>query len=134
MKRRMLDTDILSLFLRRDPTVTANANAYRVHFKQLTISIINEYEIRRGLEYKGATAQRAQFEALLNHTEILGFSQSACQIAASIYAQLRHAGTPLRDADILIAAIALSEDCVLVTNNERHFNRIPGLQIENWAL
>jgi predicted nucleic acid-binding protein len=99
--------------------VIANANAYRSHFKQLTISIISEYEILRGLEYKGATTQLAQFETFLNDNEVLGFSQDACQIAARIYAFLRRAGTPISDADILIAAIALANDCVLVTNNVR---------------
>ncbi|MCH8291941.1 type II toxin-antitoxin system VapC family toxin [Candidatus Poribacteria bacterium] len=132
MKRRMLDTDTLSLFLRKEKTVIANANAYHAHFKKLTISIISEYEIRRGLEYKGATTQQAQFETFLNDSEVLDFSKNACQIAAHIYAQLRHAGTLISDADILIAAITLVNDCVLVTNNEKHFNQILGLTIENW--
>jgi tRNA(fMet)-specific endonuclease VapC len=35
--------------------------------------------------------------------------------------------------DLWIAAHALAEDFVLVTNNEREFGRIPGLNIENWA-
>jgi predicted nucleic acid-binding protein len=36
------------------------------------------------------------------------------------------------DADILIAATAIVADCALVTNNERHFNRIQDLRVENW--
>lgn len=36
------------------------------------------------------------------------------------------------DIDLLIAGIAIENDMILVTNNERHFGRIPGLKIENW--
>lgn len=128
----MLDTDTLSLFLRKDSAVVANANAYRTHFKRLTISIESEYEVRRGLLYKGATTQLAQFETFLPNTEVLDFSKKACEIAAHIYASLRRAGTLISDADILIAAIAAVNDCVLVTNNEKHFSWISGLQAENW--
>jgi tRNA(fMet)-specific endonuclease VapC len=38
------------------------------------------------------------------------------------------------DADIMIAAVALSNNLILVTNNEKHFNRIPDLNIENWLI
>nr|WP_256528492.1 hypothetical protein [Limnofasciculus baicalensis] len=38
----------------------------------------------------------------------------------------------MADFNLLIASIALTEGCVLITNNIRHYDRIPGLQIENW--
>jgi len=45
---------------------------------------------------------------------------------------LKKGGVLIEDADILIASIALVEDLVLVTDNIRHFERIKGLEIENW--
>ncbi len=41
-------------------------------------------------------------------------------------------GNLVPDADILIAGIALTGDYVLVTQNVKHFRRIPGLNVENW--
>jgi tRNA(fMet)-specific endonuclease VapC len=63
---------------------------------------------------------------------VLDLSSEACKIAARLYADLRQMGELLPDADIFIAAIALANDCVVVTNNERHFQRISGLSVENW--
>ncbi|MEX2444192.1 MAG: PIN domain-containing protein [Alkalispirochaeta sp.] len=48
-------------------------------------------------------------------------------------ADLQIAGTPLDDMDLLIAATALSHNLTLVTNNEKHFSRVPGLLVVNWA-
>jgi tRNA(fMet)-specific endonuclease VapC len=45
---------------------------------------------------------------------------------------LHRRGALIGDADILIAATALVEGLVLLTNNERHFGRVAGLQIANW--
>lgn len=51
----------------------------------------------------------------------------------TIRAALERQGTPIGPFDTLIAAHALSLDVVLVTNNEREFRRVPGLEIANWA-
>ena len=45
---------------------------------------------------------------------------------------LEKAGTPIGDMDMFIAATALEEDLIVVTGNVDHFNRIPGLKVENW--
>lgn len=52
--------------------------------------------------------------------------------AAEIYAELRETGHLITDADILVAAIAITNQLTLVTNNIAHFSRINGLNIENW--
>jgi tRNA(fMet)-specific endonuclease VapC len=52
--------------------------------------------------------------------------------AATIYADLHQRGTLIGDANILIAATSLEHGLVVVTNNERHYRRIAGIQLENW--
>jgi tRNA(fMet)-specific endonuclease VapC len=47
-------------------------------------------------------------------------------------AELRRRGEPIGDADVLIAASALVHGLTVVTNNEGHFRRISGLDVENW--
>lgn len=51
-----------------------------------------------------------------------------------VKAHLLKGGKPVEDFDVAIAAHALVEDAILATDNVRHFERIPGLQFENWLL
>jgi len=52
---------------------------------------------------------------------------------ARLRARLERQGTSIGDYDVLIVAQALAWDLVLVTNNVNEFERVPGLQIENWV-
>jgi predicted nucleic acid-binding protein len=61
------------------------------------------------------------------------FTTTAAQHYGDLRIHLERQGAPIGSLDLLIAAHALSFDCILVTNNEREFSRIPDLQIENWA-
>ncbi len=51
----------------------------------------------------------------------------------SLKAQLEQGGNRLDDFDLVIAATAITIGYRLVTNNEKHFSRIEGLEIENWS-
>jgi tRNA(fMet)-specific endonuclease VapC len=62
----------------------------------------------------------------------LPFDDDAAAIAGQVRAQLDVAGTPIGSNDLLIAAIALSNDLTLVTHNTREFGRINGLNYEDW--
>ena len=53
---------------------------------------------------------------------------------AQIRAALDRAGTPIGGMDLMIAAHALAEDSVVITNNAREFHRVPGLAVEAWML
>ena len=57
----------------------------------------------------------------------------AAQEYGKVRVYLEKQGTPIGSMDMLIAAHALSLNCILVTNNESEFRRIPALKIENWA-
>jgi len=52
---------------------------------------------------------------------------------ADLKVGLQQKGNGIADFDLIIAATALSINYILVTDNEKHFSRIPSLQIENWA-
>ncbi len=101
-------------------------------YPQLAISIITRYEILRGLKAKGAIAQLEKFEVLCASLQVLPLTDGAIVLAADIYADLYGRGQLIGDADILIAATAIENGCILVTNNENHHNRIARLSIENW--
>jgi tRNA(fMet)-specific endonuclease VapC len=62
----------------------------------------------------------------------LPFDDAAAEIAGSLRAQLAARGMPIGPYDLQIAAIALANQCTLVTHNLGEFGRIPNLSIEDW--
>ena len=52
---------------------------------------------------------------------------------ASLRRDLEHQGIPIGGMDLMIAAHALAENVVLVTDNLREFKRVPNLRLENWV-
>jgi tRNA(fMet)-specific endonuclease VapC len=69
---------------------------------------------------------------LLPNLAVLPFDSPAARHYGELRAELEHAGTPIGDADMRIAAIARANDLTVVTNNTRHFERVAGLPVENW--
>ena len=84
----ILDTDILSALMRKNPHVIAKARGYLGQYGQFTISIIIRYEILRGLRAKGAAQQEARFELLCERNEVLSITDEVIVQAAAIYADL----------------------------------------------
>ncbi len=131
--KALLDTDILSFLRKKHPVVLGHAQTYLMMHHYYTFSIITRYEILCGLTAKGATSQLKTFDLFCLNSFILPITDTIVGRAAKIYATLKQSGALIGDADILIAASALEYELVLVTNNERHFNRIPDIQIHNWT-
>jgi tRNA(fMet)-specific endonuclease VapC len=113
----LIDTDILSLLMRRNPAVVANAGLYLAEHKRFSISVITRYEILRGLTVKGAGKQATAFEDFCAQNEVAPISDDVVFRAAEIYADLYQRGELIGDADILIAASALVRGYGLATNN-----------------
>ena len=130
----LLDTDILSAVMRREPAAILRAQRYLTVHSQFTISLITRYEILRGLKAKNAVAQLEKFEILCASIQVLPLTDAIIVRAADIYADLYQRGELIGDADILIAATALEHDLILSTNNENHHNRIEGIRIDNWLV
>lgn len=129
----LLDTDTLSAVLAGKLAVREHALAYlQAHAYRFTFSVITRYEVLKGLHAKGATAQVARFEEFCAAHDVRALSDVAISRAAEVYADLHKRGVLIGDADILIAATALVHGLEVVTNNGRHFRRIPGLTVSNW--
>ena len=129
----ILDTDILSLLMRKNSSVLAKAADYLAQHGNFTISIITRYEILRGLKAKGAEQQASRFEDFCAKNRVLPITDAVVLRAADIYAELYKRGELIGDADILIAASALEYGFSIVTNNQEHFKRIKTLEVLNWA-
>jgi tRNA(fMet)-specific endonuclease VapC len=129
----LVDTDTLSEVIKgRDLEVERRAGEYLASYKRFTFSIITRYEILRGLKAKGATRQLSAFEDRCRKSTVLPLTDEIVVRAAEIYADLHRQGQLISDADILIAATALTHNLILVTENPDHFSRVTGLRIESW--
>ena len=129
----MLDTDILSEFLRGNPKVVVKVDEYLKEFGFISLSIITYYEILNGLLYKDARKQLTKFEDFVELNKVVPLTLRTAKISAEIQADLRKKGTVIGHTDTLIAGIAMANEMQLITNNTDHFRRIKGLDIANWT-
>jgi predicted nucleic acid-binding protein len=133
MKPSMLDTDILSEFLRGNKKVISKVDEHLKEFGFINLSIITYYEILNGLLYKDAKKQLSKFEDFVGLNKVISLTPRSVKISAAIQADLRKQGTEIGHTDTLIAGIAIANNMQLITNNTEHFNRIKGLVIDNWT-
>ncbi len=129
----MLDTDISSYIIRRRPQ-SVHERLRALDSDQLCISVVVEAELLYGVKSKGSPRALSSYVAdLLRRVTILDWTRAAAQHYADIRTALESSGTPIGNMDLMIAAHARSVGAVLVTNNEKHFRRVAGLKVENWA-
>jgi len=128
----LLDTDIIIYSLKGHPAVKKNLE--RNLHAALKISIVTLMELYYGA-YKSqkVTSNLGKIKSIEDAVEIIPIGRESAEVFAMLKANLEKAGTPLDDFDLILAACALANDLVLVTNNVKHFERIEGLRLTNWA-
>lgn len=131
--RRTLDINICSYVLRKRP-VQMVERFRQLDRPQLWLSAIVAAELRFGAEKLGSSRFCAAVEAWLSGFELRDWPLAATHHYARLRAQLEAKGTPVGNLDLMIAAHALAEDSVVITNNAREFHRIPGVAVEEWQL
>jgi tRNA(fMet)-specific endonuclease VapC len=131
----LFDTDILSNLLRRAPSPSLlRRMAITPVGDQATSSItVGElfYGARRLADGGDSLVGRIE-GTLLPNLAVLPFDSVSARHYGELRADLERAGTPIGDADMRIAAIAIANALTVVTNNTRHFERVAGLPIEDW--
>ncbi len=133
MKPSILDTDILSEFLRGNPKVIAKVDEHLKEYGFINLSIITYYEILNGLLYKDARKQLEKFEDFVTLNQVIPLTIRTVRIAAKIQADLRKKGEEIGHTDTLIAGIAMANELQLITNNTNHFKRVRSLELDNWT-
>ena len=131
--RRTLDTNICSYILRRHP-IEMIARFSQLDRSQLWLSGIVAAELRFGAVKLASPKLKAAVEAWLAGFEVRPWPLEATHHYAQIRAALERSGQIIGGMDLMIAAHALAENSVLVTNNAQEFLRVPGLAVEEWAL
>ncbi len=127
---KVLDTDVCVEILRGNPRVLE----WRRHTNARVVTTwITACELEYGAA-KSADPERARalVADLLSTLEIVGLDRPAARQFGQHKAALGRGGETLPDADLMIAAIALSVGAELATGNVRHFRRFPDLPLEDW--
>ena len=127
----LLDTNVVIDILHNDQKVASRYQIESVKGNEIVICPVVYYEVVRGFKIVDATRKFANFLRLYQNWQILPFDMAATEKAIDIYVQL-HKGQVIEDNDIYIAAVAMANDCTLVTANTKHFGRIENLKIVNW--
>lgn len=133
----LFDTDTLSELLRRAPSTALLRRMAATPVDDQATSSITAGELWYGAyrvrDRAADLAERIE-RTLLPNLPVLAFDIDAARIYGGLRADLERAGTPIGDADLRIASIALVHDLTVVTGNVRHFERVRDLPVENWLV
>ena len=129
----MLDTNICIYVMKNRPERVLERFRKELD-RGICISSITLAELEYGMKHSSNPVKNEQsLLKFLLPLSILSFGQAAASAYGEIRAYLQRKGTPIGPLDMLIAAHARAENMILVTNNVREFERVPGLELENWA-
>ena len=128
--RFLLDTDAISFAMRGEGGVAVELR--RRQPSQVCTSSIVVGELELGIVRRGSRKLRRQLDALYSGLEVLPYDVEAARRYGRLAAVLLDDGVPIGVEDTMVAAHALSRGLVLVTHNRRHFERVPGLRLDDW--
>ena len=133
MPKYLLDTNIcIYLTKQQHPAVIKRFDSLAEN--EVAMSVITFGELQFGAQ---KSQQRKQVLATLEKLSlvipVLAMTVDASQHYGEIRASLQKQGTPIGNNDLWIAAHALTEGLILVTNNMREFERVSDLKVENWT-
>ena len=132
--RYLLDTNIIIYFVKGNfPRVVSRIA--RTHRFSMAIPSPVHGELEYGARKSGAYQKRMEvYGEFCRKFKTFSFDRKAAVLYGAIRNDLERKGQLIGEIDMMIAAIALANRCVLVTHNMREFSRVKGLQIQDWTL
>jgi tRNA(fMet)-specific endonuclease VapC len=128
-----LDTNICIYIINKRPAELIK-KITQLEPYEIGISAIVVSELEYGVAKSSRPEQnQKRLDGFLRPFQIAPYDHAAARVYGRIRATLERKGEPIGREDLLIAAHALANNGILVTNNEREFLRVPDLQVENWA-
>jgi tRNA(fMet)-specific endonuclease VapC len=129
----LIDTNICVFAVKHHARVIYHFKAHSPDdFKISSVSIA---EIWYGIEKSQQREKNLEiWRSFFAPFEIADFDQKAGEKYGAVRAQLESVGKMIGDHDCMIAATALVNDLVVITNNTKEFQRIKGLKVKDWTL
>lgn len=132
MLKYLLDTNIVIYTMKNRPQEVKRR--FQRHEGQMGISTVTLGELVFGAQYSQQVERNlADIESMSARLELLPFDDKAAYHFGQIRATLYRTGQPIGPYDMMIAGQARAYGLVLVTNNVKEFERVPGLLLEDWS-
>jgi tRNA(fMet)-specific endonuclease VapC len=127
----MLDTDAVSYVFRGIGQVSAHIVQHLP--SELCMSAITVAELRYGADRRKSKKLHRMISDFASSITVAAFDEACADQFGRIASDLASRGEPIGETDLLIAAHAMVLRLTLVTNNEKHFRRVEGLDVVNWV-
>ena len=128
----LLDTNICIYIINaKPPAVLERFRQYRMG--DIGLCSVVAAELAFGVAKSDSARNRQALEMFLAPLIILPFDTAAVWVYGDLRANLERRGTPIGSLDTMIAAQALSQQALLISNNTREFSKVPDLQLDNWV-
>ena len=128
----MLDTNIVIYTIKNRPKQVREA--FKQHENQMCISAVTRGELIYGAERSSQPERNlADIAGLIARLEVAPFEEHASEHFGQLRAELYRIGQPIGPYDMMIAGHARAMGLILVSNNLKEFERVPGLRLENWV-
>ena len=132
MLKYLLDTNIVIYTMKNRPQQVKKR--FEQYNGRMGISTVTIGELVFGAEHSQQVERNlADIEAMVARLEVLPFDINAAYHFGQLRSSLYRVGKPIGPYDMMIAAQAVASGLKLATNNVKEFERIPGLQLEDWS-
>ena len=127
----MFDTNAFSALMKQHPKFLKRFD--KEELKNMCISSIAWAEVRYGVRKNNSAKWLQISDKLVQGIRVMPFNQQVAETYAVLRADIEKQGKNLSPIDMLIAACAVANDCVLVTNDQA-FLQIEQLPVEDWTV
>ncbi|MDH5327937.1 MAG: tRNA(fMet)-specific endonuclease VapC [Gammaproteobacteria bacterium] len=132
MMKYMLDTNIVIYTIKNRPKKARQA--FTQHENRMCISAITFGELIYSAEHSAQPERNlAGINGLVARLEVAPFEEHAAEHFGQLRAELYRIGKPIGPYAMMIVGHAGAKGLILITNNMKEFERVPGLRVENWA-
>jgi predicted nucleic acid-binding protein len=129
----VLDTNIITYYLKGNKKILDRVDQEAMN-DNIFIPPFVYFEVKKWLIAVNSKIKLQAFEKLFEKYGIDAIEKETLDLSLSIYIKLRQNGITIDDGDLLIAAYCIQNNYILVTNNQKHFEKIDNIQVVNWAI
>jgi tRNA(fMet)-specific endonuclease VapC len=127
-----LDTNIITYYLKGNEKILDKVDK-EAENDNIIIPPFAYFEVKKWLITVNSKTKLQAFEKLFEKCGIDAIEKEILDLSLSIYIKLRKNGTTIDDGDLLIAAYCIQNNYILVSNNQKHFEKIENIQVVNWT-
>jgi tRNA(fMet)-specific endonuclease VapC len=128
-----LDTNIVTYYLKGNEKILDRVDQEAKN-DNIIIPPFVYFEIKKWLMAVNSKIKLQAFEKLFEKFGIDAIEKQTMDLSLSIYIKLRQQGITVDDGDLLIAAYCIQNKYTLVSNNQKHFEKIENIQVVNWTI